>query len=42
MLLKVYGSKGGPNLDRIVLDSVYVHPLLHRASQIIRKNPMAI
>jgi hypothetical protein len=33
-LLKVYGSKGGPNLDRIVLDSVYVHPLLHRASQI--------
>jgi hypothetical protein len=33
-LLKVYGSKGGPDLDRIVLDSVYVHPLLHRASQI--------
>jgi hypothetical protein len=33
-LLKVYGSKGGPNLDRIVLDSVYMHPLLHRASQI--------
>jgi hypothetical protein len=33
-LLEVYGSKGGPNLDRIVLDSVYVHPLLHRASQI--------
>jgi hypothetical protein len=33
-LLEVYGSKGGPNLDRIILDSVYVHPLLHRASQI--------
>jgi hypothetical protein len=33
-LLKVYGSKGGPNLDRIILDSIYVHPLLHRASQI--------
>jgi hypothetical protein len=34
MLLEVYGSKGSPNLDRIVLDSVYMHPLLHRASQI--------
>jgi hypothetical protein len=34
MLLEVYGSKGGPNLHRIILDSVYVHPLLHRASQI--------
>jgi hypothetical protein len=33
-LLEVYGSKGGPNLHRIVLDSVYMHPLLHRASQI--------
>jgi hypothetical protein len=33
-LLKVYGSKGSPNLHRIILDSVYMHPLLHRASQI--------
>jgi hypothetical protein len=30
----VYRSKGGPNLDRIILDSIYVHPLLYRASQI--------
>jgi hypothetical protein len=33
-LLEVNGSKGSPDLHRIVLDSVYVHPLLHRASQI--------
>jgi hypothetical protein len=33
-LLEVYGSKGGSNLHWIVLYSVYVHPLLHRASQI--------
>jgi hypothetical protein len=33
-LLEVYGSKGGLNLDRIILDSIYMRPLLHRASQI--------
>jgi hypothetical protein len=33
-LLEMYRSKGGPNLERFVLDSIYVHPLLYRASQI--------
>jgi hypothetical protein len=31
-LLEVYGSKGGPDLDRVILNSINVHPLLHRAS----------
>jgi hypothetical protein len=32
MLLEVYGSKGGPDLDRVILNSIIVHPLLYRAS----------
>jgi hypothetical protein len=33
-LLEVCGSKGGPDLDRIILNSINVHPLFYRTSQI--------
>jgi len=31
-LLEVYGSKGSPDFNRVVLNSINVHPLLYRVS----------